>query len=93
MTNLATEGHAKALCLATKTPFDSSLVHAKLAFNDVLAAGFARLLLWADSHPIPRVDATHEEAWQCYVRIWRPGKPRRDRWDAYHAEARAQVIS
>lgn len=93
MTNLATRDHARALCKAQGVPFDCLLVHDRLAFNDVLAAGFARLILWADYSPLPRVDASHEEAWLCYLRTWRPGKPRREPWDAYHAEAQAQVIT
>lgn len=40
--------------------------------NDVLAACFARLLLWTDSKPLPAVgDAAG--AFDCYLRTWRPG--------------------
>lgn len=93
MTNLATKDHAEAVCKALKVPFDSSLIHAALEFNDVLAAAFARLFLWADPKPLPGVDADHEAAWQCYLRTWRPGKPHRETWDEYHAAARSQVLA
>jgi hypothetical protein len=93
MTHRATKDLAEALCKARGTPFDSSLIHARLEFDDVLAAGFARLLLWADYKPLPKVDADHEEAWDCYIRSWRPGKPHRHTWDEFHQQARAKVSS
>jgi hypothetical protein len=93
MTNNATKEQAKVVCKARAVPFDQVLIHAKLEFDDVLAAAFARLLLWADPKPIPKVDADHETAWKCYLRCWQPGKPRRETWDAFHAAARSQVIS
>lgn len=50
-----------------------------LAHNDVLAAVFARLLLWTHPHALPR---RHEPtlAWQQYLDTWRPGKPHSDAW-------------
>lgn len=47
--------------------------------NDVLAACFARLLLWTDPRPLPAHDAP-DEAWDLYMRTWRPGKPHPERW-------------
>lgn len=93
MTNRATDGDAKSLCKARGVPFDQVLIHARLEFDDVLAAGFARLLLWADPRPMPMVNADAEFAWKCYLRCWRPGKPHRETWDEFHAAARAQVLS
>lgn len=92
MTNRATADYARDLCKACGVPFDSPLVHARIEFDDVLAAGLARLLLWADPKPLPEVDDT-EGAWLCYLRCWRPGKPRRETWDEFHAQARAQVMA
>lgn len=40
--------------------------------NDVLAACFARLLLWSDPHKIPAVSDA-EGAFDLYLRTWRPG--------------------
>lgn len=93
MTNLTTREHAQALCKARSVPFDQVLIHARLEHDDVLAAGFARLLLWADPKPLPAVDADHEAAWKCYLRCWQPGKPHRETWDAFHTAARAQILT
>ena len=40
--------------------------------NDVLAACFARLLLWSDSKPLPKITDA-EGAFDLYLRTWRPG--------------------
>lgn len=93
MTHRHTKDFAEAVCKVRRVPFDSSLIHAKLEFDDILAAAFARLLLWADAKPLPKVDAGHDEAWDCYIRNWRPGKPHRETWDEFHQQARDQVLS
>lgn len=93
MGNHATRVHAESACKARDVPFDATLVWTKLEFDDILAAAFARLLLWADPKPLPNLDASHEEAWQCYIRCWRPGKPHRATWNEFHEQARAQVLS
>ena len=54
--------------------------------DDVLAAGLARLLLWTDPKPLPKLGDA-EGAWQLYLRTWRPGKPHRASWDALYAQA------
>lgn len=92
LSHFATKSLAEGICRARGVRIDSSLIHARLEFDDVLAAAFARLLLWADHKPLPKVDASHDEAWDCYVRNWRPGKPHRHTWDDFHKQARAQVI-
>jgi hypothetical protein len=92
LTNLATQDLAAQLCRARGVPLDSALVHARVEFDDVLAAGLARLFLFADPRPLPAVDASHDEAWACYVRNWQPGRPHRETWDAFHAAARDEVL-
>lgn len=52
-------------------------VWSTLASDDRLAAKFARLLLWTDPAPLP---TNRPDAWDCYLRTWRPGKPHRARW-------------
>lgn len=52
-------------------------VWAALEFDDVLAAGFARLLLWTDPKALP---AYMDDGWDLYLRTWRPGKPHIERW-------------
>jgi hypothetical protein len=91
MTHHATRLHAKDLCDARGVPFDSTAIHHAMENDDVLAAGLARLLLFADPRKLPAVNASHEEAWDCYVRNWRPGKPHRHTWDEFHKQAVAQV--
>lgn len=91
MSHDATKEYAKALCAIRNVPFDSVLVHARLETDDVLAALFARLLLWADRKPLPALDASHEDAWAAYIRNWRPGRPHRQTWDEFHKAALAQV--
>lgn len=91
MTHPATRAHAQMLCEARGVAFDRRVVHHYMEDDDVLAAGLARLLLWADPKPLPAVGASHDEAWDCYIRSWRPGKPHRHTWDEFHAQARAQV--
>lgn len=43
-----------------------------IEFDDVLAAGLARLLLWSDPRPLPAV-GDEADAWALYLRTWRPG--------------------
>ena len=93
MNHRASREHAEAVCKALGVPFDSTLIHARMEFDDILAMAFARLLLWTDRRPLPGVDASHDEAWDQYIRCWRPGKPHRETWDEFHDQARAQVLS
>ena len=61
-----------------------------LEHNDTVAAVFARLLLWTLPDRLPDADQG-DEAWQQYVRAWRPGKPHPAVWAAHYAEAWARV--
>lgn len=54
--------------------------------DDVLACALARLLLWTDPNPLPAI-GNAEQAWQLYLRVWRPGKPHRASWDALYRQA------
>jgi hypothetical protein len=87
LTHRSTEALARSLCNARDVVPTAPVVHPRLEFDDVLAAGFARLLLWSDGKTLPSVHADHEEAWDCYIRNWRPGKPHRATWDDFHAQA------
>lgn len=93
MQHPASRSHALAICASRHLVFDRYAVWQALAHDDILAAAFARLLLWTDPLPLPRVDAPAAEGWSCYDRLWRPGKPRPDDWPANHAAARAQVLA
>lgn len=52
-------------------------MHQALEYNDQFAATMARLLLWTDPRPLP---TTQQEGWEYYLRNWRPGKPRPEKW-------------
>lgn len=54
--------------------------------NDILAAAFARLLLWTLPQPLPAQNAP-AVAWAQYLQVWRPGRPHRESWDAFYTEA------
>lgn len=68
-------------------PPERQVIYDALEHNDVLAACWARLLLWTDSHLLPQ--SPHEAAagWALYTRTWRPGKPHQATWDAFYQRA------
>ena len=72
-----TKKAAQDVCSHFCIEYKSDKVFEEIENNDVLAACFARLLLWTDPRPIP-TDST--EAWDYYIRNWRPGKPHPSRW-------------
>lgn len=88
----ATLGHARVLCEARGVPATEAAVYAALEHDDVLAAGFARLLLWSDPARLPAVGEV-AVAWDLYMRTWRPGKPHRRTWDALYAQALEEVAA
>jgi hypothetical protein len=61
-----------------------------LAHNDVLAACFARCLLWTSPQ---RLSPPEDQrlAWTLYTDTWRPGKPRRATWTANFGQAWTMV--
>jgi hypothetical protein len=82
---------AKQFCRKLGIAADPKTVWRAMETNDVLAAGFARLLLLADAEALPKVGAV-EDAWECYAkRTWRPGKPHRATWDGFYAQARKEL--
>jgi hypothetical protein len=83
---------ARALCSVRRLPFDRHIVWEALPNDDLLAAGFARLLLWTGFKPLPDMDA-QDAWWDYYEDLWRPGKPRPKDWPKNFAQARAQVLA
>lgn len=79
---------ARALCQRRGVIASPSAAWSAMLTDDVLALGFARLLLYADPHPLPEVGAVRA-AWDCYARTWKPGKPRPQDWPANYARAYA----
>ncbi len=62
-------------------------VHLALETDDLLAACFARLLLWTDPRGLPRSPADHAQGWLIYLGTWRPGKPKEQTWAGHFATA------
>jgi len=77
LTHRASADRARGLCSALRIEEDAATVYEALRWNDTLAVGFARLLLWTDPKVLP---ATMGPAWDCYMRTWRPGKPHPETW-------------
>ena len=86
----ASKGHLAALCKARSVACDPDAIYAALEYDDVLAAGVARLLLWTDPKALPSVGDA-DAGWALYLRIWRPGKPHPKTWPALYAQAMAAV--
>jgi hypothetical protein len=79
------------LCKARSVAFDPPVIWERLETDDVLAAGLARLLLFTDPKPLPRLGDV-DEAWNLYAkRTWRPGKPHPHTWPKFYEESLAFV--
>lgn len=81
---------ASDVCRMREVPFDDRAIWARLETDDILAAAFGRLLLLADPSPIPDIGEV-DDAWQCYVRCWRPGRPHPEVWPTNYAAALADL--
>jgi hypothetical protein len=90
MTHYRSTGKVSALCKALEVPRETMTLHEAVAWNDNLAVGMARLLLWTDLAPLPRIDDPGS-GWKYYLRNWRPGKPRPDAWAARHSASVAAI--
>lgn len=100
LTHPASREHAYRVCGIRGVDPLAAAVWPALADDDVLAAAFARLLMWTDAGRLP-VLGDEEGAWQMYLRTWRPGawdrgtpaeraKLRR-KWSGYYAQALREV--
>ena len=86
LTSPDTKDYAVPICRLLLYEPTPETVHAVMADNDILAAVFARLLLWRDPRPMPSpIEA--QKGWSIYLRNWRPGKPHPETWPAYFARA------
>lgn len=80
---------AMSVCSALDVRFDRTVIYNRLDTNDVLAAAFARLLLWTDPRAIP---TQSEAGWAMYIRNWRPGKPHPETWAEYFEMSKVTVM-
>lgn len=78
----------KAICEAYNVDPTPAALWEAMRYQDVVAAGAARLLIFTLPHSLP---LTAETGWQQYVAAWRPGKPHPERWADNWALASASV--
>ena len=100
LTHERTKRMAIDVCRMRNVPATIDAVYNRLHEDDILAAAFARLLLWTNPNALPAI-GQEEAAWQLYLREWRPGawangnpKQRetlRRKWTGYYATARATI--
>lgn len=88
MRHRLTRQRAREICKAHDVPFDTKSVWQALEHDDILAAVFARLLLWTDPSALPD---NEQDGWATYMRVWRPGKPHPERWPWNWAKAQMAV--
>lgn len=88
----ATKPHIQRVLAALDYPptADAARCWELIEHNDVLAAAFARLLLWTLPDRLPGRTEPNE-GWDQYIEAWRPGKPHRDTWDVCYARAWATI--
>ncbi|MFY1881496.1 hypothetical protein ACOTCJ_18150 [Achromobacter xylosoxidans] len=86
----ASKAHLVALCRARSVACDPDAIYSALEYDDVLAAGVARLLLWTDPKALPAVGDAGA-GWSLYLRTWRPGKPHPHTWPDLYRQAAAEV--
>lgn len=86
----ASRGHLAALCKARSVACDPDAIYSALEYDDVLAAGVARLLLWTDPKALPAIGDA-DAGWALYLRTWRPGKPHPQTWPVLYAQALAAL--
>lgn len=77
LTHPASRAPALLACATRVVDSTTAAVYAELERDDVLAAAFARLLLWTDPKPLPELGDA-DAAWALYLRTWRPGAAKRD---------------
>lgn len=72
LTHRSTATHIRLICEHYNVPATPKACWEAIEHSDVLAACFARLLLWSDPLPLPAINDP-EQAFQLYLRTWRPG--------------------
>ena len=91
LSHAASRGYARELCLAQGVPAEVGPAFDAIEHDQVLAAGFARLLLWTDPKALPALGDV-DGAWDLYIRTWRPGKPHPETWPGFYAQALVEVL-
>ena len=100
LTHERTRALAANVCRLRGISATVDAVYNRLHADDVLAAAFARLLLWSSPRALPAV-GQEQGAFDFYLREWRPGawangstaqrETLRRKWTGYYATARATI--
>lgn len=100
LTHPASREHAYRLCESRGIQTTAIAAYEAIETDDVLAAVFARLLLWTDGWRLP-APGDMQGGWDLYLRTWRPGAydrgtqearvKLRAKWSANYAQAMAEV--
>ena len=75
----ATRDTARGVLEVLGYPADERAIHLAIEHSDILAACFARLLLWTDPRALPG-PGRGPDGWLQYLACWRPGKPHAATW-------------
>lgn len=94
LTHAASKPHIQVVLTALDYSPDADALdcYAAIEHNDILAAAFARLLLWTLPQALP-VQNAPGSAWTQYTEAWRPGKPIRETWDGFYEQAWEIVLT
>lgn len=90
MRNEITKPYLQRVCNSLGVDFNLDDIYEEVTHNDILGCVIARLLLYADPHPLPKVGDSNG-AWAYYLAIWRPGKPRPQDWPDNYKEAMGYI--
>lgn len=82
----ATDDKIRRLCVDLNLQTDIDALWTALPYSELLQVACARLLLWSDPRGLPAV-GEQAEAWQFYLRNWRPGKPHPVAWPRNYCRA------
>lgn len=77
LNHAASKKHAESVCAARGIQPTADAVYEAIGTDPILAAALARLLLWTDPGAIPATGSA-SDAWEMYLRVWRPGAAKRD---------------
>lgn len=91
MHNTRTAGLMFDWCRENDITYGSHSIYDQLDQDDELACVPARLMLWADPRPLPKIGDV-QGAFDYYERGWMPGKPNYSRWrDTAYPQALAAI--
>lgn len=77
---------AQHVCRELQYRSDADTCYTAIEHNDLLAVCFARLLLWTTPGLIAG-RGMPDRGWAQYIEGWRPGKPHRETWNDFFAQA------